>query len=134
MTLNAAFEELRRLDEAVPRPLRLATETEVRNIEVRSGLSFHPDFRRYLLEASDVTYGHLEPVTVVGGHTAFDQVLQSARDWGVPDGLVPICEDNGDFYCITSAGEILFWSHHGTTDEKWPDLATWIQEVWIGQD
>lgn len=31
-------------------------------------------------------------------------------------------------------GRVSYWSHDGATDESWPDLATWIEEVWIGED
>ncbi len=58
-------------------------------------------------------------------------VVEDARVVGVLDGLLPICEDNGDFYCITESGEILYWSHDGATDERWPGLATWINEIRI---
>ncbi len=130
--LDEAIRELRRLDEPVPHPLRRPTEAEVRDAERRCGATFHRDLRQYLMEASDITYGALEPVTIDGGHTAIDSVVARARDLGVPDGLVPICEDNGDFYCLTEDGKVAFWSHDGATDEQWPDLATWIREVWIG--
>ena len=42
-----------------------------------------------------------------------------------------MCEDNGDFYCINRTGEVVYWSHNGATDERWPNLATWISEAWI---
>jgi hypothetical protein len=51
----------------------------------------------------------------------------------VPRKLLPICEDNGDYYCMNKKGEIVFWSADGASDEKWKDLATWIEEVWIGE-
>ncbi len=131
--LDEAISNLRALNEPVPTPLRLPTESEVREAERRAGGRFHQDLRRYLLGASDVVYGTLEPVTIVGGgHTAFVDVLKRARRWGVPDDLIPVCEDNSDFYCIASSGEVLYWSHDGVADEKWPDLATWITDVWVG--
>ena len=45
--------------------------------------------------------------------------------------LLPICEDNGDYYCLNQAGEVVFWSHNGATAEKWRNLADWIKQVWI---
>lgn len=130
--LGEAIDELRRINEPVPRPLRLPTESEVRGAEQRSGVRFHDDLRRYLLQASDVVYGTIEPVTVHGGHTEIGGVISGARSVGVPDELVPICEDNGDYYCMADTGEVVFWSHNGATDETWSDLAAWIAEVWIG--
>ncbi|MEQ8439352.1 MAG: SMI1/KNR4 family protein [Ilumatobacter fluminis] len=130
--LNEAIARLRRLSTPVPRPRRLPTESEVRDAETNLGVSFHPDLRRYLLEASDVVYGTHEPVTISGGHTAIETVVHSARDLGVPDGLLPICDDNADYFCITANGDIVYWSHNGATNETWPNLATWITDVWIG--
>ncbi len=130
--LNEAIARLRRLSTPVPRPRRLPTESEVRDAETNLGVSFHPDLRRYLLEASDVVYGTHEPVTISGGHTAIETVVHSARELGVPDGLLPICDDNADYFCITANGDIVYWSHNGATNETWPNLATWITDVWIG--
>lgn len=40
----------------------------------------------------------------------------------MPKKLLPICEDNGDYYLIDPrSGKISFWSHNGTTDESSQD-------------
>ncbi len=57
--------------------------------------------------------------------------IQKARSAGLLDNWLPICEDNGDYYCIAPDGRVRFWSHDGPSDESWPDLATWVGEVWI---
>lgn len=136
MSLSEVIDQLRGLNEPVPKPLRLPTTDEVSATERALGIAFHPDYRRYLLEASDVVYRTLEPGTIVpgGGHTDLIPMAQAAwRDMKLPRELLPVCEDNGDYYCVTSSGEVVFWSHEGKTDERWPDLATWIREVWIGE-
>ena len=131
-TLDEAIAELRRLNVEVPLPRQLPTEPEVEAAILEAGATIHADFRTYLLRASDVVYGTKEPVAINGGHVDFVGVVETARAMGVPDDLVPICEDNGDYFCVTASGGVIFWSHAGTTDERWPDLATWITEVWIG--
>lgn len=133
--LDAVIRELRELNEPVPKPMRLPTEAEVREIESKTDLSFPPDFRRYLLEASDVVFGVKEPVTITSpnSHTHFLKILADARKWGVPDDLIPLCYDNADFYCVDPSGEVVFWSHDGQPEERWADIATWIEEVWIGE-
>jgi hypothetical protein len=136
MSLIEVIRDLRELNEPVPRPRQLPTPEEVSAAERTLGVSFHPDYRQYLLEASDVVHGTLEPATVASGsgHTALIPMAQAAwAKMGLPRDLLPICEDNGDYFCITKPGEVVFWSHNGKTDEKWRDLATWIQEVWIGE-
>ncbi len=137
MTLDEAIAELRELNEEVPKPMRLPTAAEVATAEVRLKRKFHADLRKYLLEASDVVVGAMEPVTIAPptGHTDMVRVCEDAWEhMELPRELLPICEDNGDYYCMNEAGAVVFWSHNdGDVTEEWADLATWIEEVWIGE-
>jgi hypothetical protein len=137
MNISEVISELRALNEAVPKPLRLPTENEVAAAETHLGWRFPKDYRVYLLQASDVVYGTLEPAVVTpdSGHLNLIEIAETAwNEMEVPRNLLPICEDNGDYFCLNEQGEIEYWSHNGTTEEKWPDLATWIQEVWINDE
>jgi hypothetical protein len=134
VNLADVIAELRELNEPVPKPLRLPTADEVRAAEDQLAVKFPDDYRRYLLEASDVVYGSREPAVVIpdAGHLSLVEMAESAWDeMDVPRELLPFCEDNGDYYCLNNKGEVEYWSHDGATDEKWKDLATWIKEVWI---
>jgi len=136
MNLSHVIAELRELNEAVPKPLRLPTEDEVKAAESQLGMKFPADYREYLLTASDVVYGALEPAIVIpdAGHLALADIAETAWDeMEVPRELLPFCEDNGDYYCLNQSGEVEFWSHDGATDEKWKDLGTWIKKVWIDE-
>ena len=136
MNLSEVIAELRELNEEVPKPLRLPTAAEVAAAETQLSVKFHPDYRRYLLEASDVVFGSLEPAIVIpdAGHLSLVDIAETAWDeMEVPRELLPFCEDNGDYYCLNQNGEVGYWSHNGATDEKWKDLATWIKEVWIDE-
>jgi hypothetical protein len=133
-TLDQVLRRLRSLNEPVPKPMRLPTAAEVEAIERRLGVRFHPDYARYLLQASDIVFGAKEPATIMDpdSHTDLAKVCKAAWEgYGVPRDLIPICEDNADLYCMNAAGEVLFWSHDDASHEKWPNLATWINEVWI---
>lgn len=134
--LTGAIASLRQLNRPVPKPRRLPTEMEVRQAEQKLGVSFHSDIRRYLLEASDVVYGSLEPVTITspGSHTDLISVTEAGREyWRLPPEYIPICEDNDDMFCVRPDGVVVFWPHDGTSDESWPNVAEWINEVWIGE-
>lgn len=135
MNIEDAIAQLRRRNESVPIPLRLPSEAEVSAAEARVEMPLPADYRRYLLEGSDVVLGALEPAVVVpdAGHLDLVEMAGTAWALGVPRDLLPFCEDNGDWFCLTRAGRVRFWSHDGTTDESWPDLGTWITEVWIGE-
>jgi hypothetical protein len=134
MTLDEAIQALRMRNEPVPIPLRLPAEAEVEAAERRLRFEFPPDYRRYLLEASDVVVGTLEPAVVVPGSGNLDLVEIAESAWGemdVPRDLLPICQDNGDYFCLNAKSEVVYWSHDGVVNEKWADLASWIQEVWL---
>lgn len=135
MTLTEALRALRAADERVPQPLRLPTAVEVAVMEAQLGVCFHPDYRRFLLEASDVVAGTLEPATITApdSHTHLPEVVACARKLGVTDDLLPFCADNGDFYCLTAVGSVRYWSHEGASPESWPSLAAWIVQVWLGE-
>jgi hypothetical protein len=134
--MERVIEKLRSLNEPVPISQRLPTEEEVQEIERELGISFHPDYMKYLLHASDVVFGALEPATILNrsSHKFIGDVARRAWKIGVPRDLIPIAEDNGDYYCMNSTGEVLYRSHNGATDEKWANLETWIQEVWIDEN
>lgn len=137
MTLEQAIASLQELNEAVPEPARLPLEVEVSAMEEELRVKFHPDFRAYLLKASDVTVGTLEPVTITDpqAHTHLPTIAGEAwEELDLPRNLLPICEDNGDYYCIDNKGKIVFWSGDGTSGESWPNLAAWIEQVWIGEN
>src|SRR5262249_51831625 len=84
----------------------------------------------------DVVFGNFEPATITDAESHTDLFTIADEAWDemeLPKKLLPICEDNGDYYCMNAKGEVVFWSHNGSTDEKWKNLATWIEEVWIGE-
>lgn len=136
MTIDAAIQELKGMNENVARPLRLPSEDQVSAMERELGIQFHPDYRQYLLRASDVVLGALEPaeVTEPQSHTYLPSVVAGAREMGVPDDLLPYCEDNGHYYYLRKDGSVAFWSHNGSTNEAWPDLAAWVLQVWIAEN
>ncbi len=136
MTLDEAIQELRRRNEPVPKPPRLPTEEEVAIAEEKLGVAFHPDYRRFLLEAGDVVYSVLEPATITApeAHNSLFRIVDNARaTWGVPSNLVPFCEDNADLYCLMPDGRVLLWAHdiEGPSGSEWDSLAAWIAQVWM---
>jgi SMI1-KNR4 cell-wall len=134
MEISDVIKKLRELNEPESKHFRLPRKNEVAEAENRLGVKFSEDYKRFLLEASDVVYGALEPAVVVpnSGYLYLIEVANSAwNEMEVPRDLLPICEDNGDYYCLNGEGEVVFWSHEGVADEKWNSLAEWLKEVWI---
>jgi hypothetical protein len=76
----------------------------------------------------------LATITLPEAHTDLFRMTERARNtWNVPSELVPICEDNADYYCMTPDGRVIFWSHEmqAPSGVEWSDLASWIEEVWM---
>jgi hypothetical protein len=137
MNLDEAFTELRARNDPPPRPIRLPTPPEVEAAEQKLGVRFHTDFRRYLLEASDINYGPIEPVTITRAESHTDLFKVAGDAWGasgVPRDILPICEFNADFYCMNSQGEVVFLSRNAWSPAAWPSLADWIEQVWLDAD
>lgn len=136
MYLEEAIQKLRSVNESVPKPARLPTESEIAAAEKKLGIEFTADYHQFLLQASDVVYGAFEPAMVTPGAGRLDLVTMAREAWeiGVPEELLPFCESNGDYFCVQGDGRVVYWSHDGTTDETWPDLAHWIVEVWLEEE
>lgn len=134
MKINEVINKLRELNEQVPSPFQLPTKKEISEVELELENTFSSDYKKFLLEASDVVVGCLEPCTIVpkNSHTFIVNVAKEAwTKMNVPKNLLPICEDNGNYYCLNNINEVVYWSHDGISEEKWTDLASWIKEVWI---
>ncbi|WP_208456794.1 SMI1/KNR4 family protein [Burkholderia sp. BCC0397] len=98
------------------------------------GFVFSDEYKFFLKNASTIFFGTKEPLIATCAkkdRCELSAALQEARQIGVPADWLPICEDNGDYYCIVPGGQIRFWSHDGVTTESWQDLADWIKDVWI---
>lgn len=136
MNIEDAVEELRAVHEPAPKPLRLPTEAEISKAEQQLAMEFPPDYIYFLSHAGDVTYGTIEPALVTPGAGNLDLVKMAKAAWkmGVPRDLLPFCESNGDYFCLQSDGHVVYWAHDGSTDETWPDLAHWIQQVWLEEE
>jgi hypothetical protein len=114
-------------------PFRPPTDDEIAAAEQRLGVSFHPDYRAFLRGGGDVGNSTLEPAVILPGSRHLDlfQIAGAAWLMGVPRHLLPFVEDNGDYFCLTPTGDVVYWSHNGTTDERWPSIAEWRQQVCI---
>ena len=117
-------------------PFRQPTNQEIDAAEIRLGMKFHPDYRGFLLSGGNVANALFNPAVVIPGSGYCDLIEIAETAWnvmGVPRGYLPFIEDNGDYFCITTEGEIIYWSHNGASTERWPTWALWYQQVCVEQ-
>lgn len=96
-------------------PFRPPTYAEIAAAEQRLGVTFHPDYRAFLRDGGDVADATLEPAVILpgSGHLDLFEIADTAwRVMHVPRSLLPFVEDNGDYYCLTPTGEVVYWSHN----------------------
>lgn len=134
--MEEVIEQLRELNEPVPVPLELPDEETL--VEIQEQILIHLPFalREFLLQVSDVVYGRLEPVTAADpqSHTYLPEVASVAWSLGVPRELVPLCEDQGNYYCVEEDGTVLLWeadSGEINEDESWESVWHWVRDVWL---
>ncbi|MGN0920838.1 MAG: SMI1/KNR4 family protein [Cellvibrio sp.] len=131
--MEDVLELLREHNETVPVPLELPDEEQLVQIEEEILLPIPREVRTFLLEASDVIYGHLEPVTAADpySHTYLPEVTANAWANGVDRHLLPICQVGHNYYCAEPDGEIVYWQDGEITDESWPSIWHWARDVWL---
>lgn len=98
------------------------------------GVRFPEDYRTFLKEASDSIFGGKDALMVTSARSHPRELIVTAKEaWsiGVPRTWIPICEDNGNYYCVLDSGEVRYWSHDGISMESWPTVGDWIKNVWI---
>lgn len=124
---------LREYNEDVPVPLDLPDEDQLVQVEEEILLPIPRDMREYLLKASDVVFGSLEPVTAAdpNSHTYLPEVAAVAWSLGVPRYLIPLCEVKGGYYCVEAEGEVVLWRDGELTDDNWLTIWYWVREVWL---
>lgn len=114
-------------------PLVLPEEEDLIDIEEAIYVQIRGDFRTFLLEASDIIIGTLEPVTVCdsSSHTYLPDVASNAWESGLPREMLPICQTAYGYYCLDLEDQVVHW-HNGTIqDQYWPDIWAWAEEVWL---
>ena len=130
--MEEIIEELRELAEDISTPLELPDEDDVVEIEEQLLISIPYDLRYFLLEASDIVYGNIEPVTIADprSHTHLPEVTAEAWQMGLPREFIVICEYDGGYGFIEQDGKVGFWTE-GDIAQEWESLWHWVRDVWV---
>ena len=100
------------------------TDKEIEEAQEKLGVAFPDDYISFIKSGYDLGDTPMEALEINSreSHVDIFEVIVSAREYyGLPSNLLPISEDNSDYYCLNSIGEVVFWSPNGITNEKWPN-------------
>ncbi|WP_065188207.1 SMI1/KNR4 family protein [Shewanella woodyi] len=131
--MHDIIEQLQEMSETVPIPLELPTFDQLVMAEEEILIPLPGELKQYLLYASDVIYGSLEPVTVSdpNSHTFLPEVTAYAWSIGMPREYVAVCQQGNSFYCIDQEGQMLLWNEDGSESDYWESLWEWVEQVWM---
>lgn len=130
--MEDVIEILRERNEPVPVQLELPDEDLLVEIEEELLIAIPDDFRYFLSTVSDVVCGRMEPATICdpNSHTYLPEMAAVAWSLGMPRRYLPICENNGAYYCISQDGTVLMWDDT-MCKEKWDSIWHWAKDVWL---
>lgn len=131
--MQEMIEELHEVAEQVPVPLELPEHDQVVDAQEQILMPLPADFREFLMEATDVIFGTLEPVTVAdpSSHTYLPEVTSTAWSVGMPREMIALCESREGYYCVAQDGEIKLWRDGDYDDETWENIWYWVRDVWL---
>ncbi|MBM6608748.1 SMI1/KNR4 family protein [Enterobacteriaceae bacterium RIT814] len=133
-SLNDVIEELKVVSGNERNNIPLPDDDLISKYERETGFSFSSDYKKLLKEVGNIYYGTIELLSVTEDKKFYGELLTAindAKQVGVPESWLPICEDNGSYYCLDQQGRVQYWSGDGDSEEQWPDLAAWVKDVWI---
>ena len=115
--------------------LELPDEDRLVEIEEQLLIPLPGDYKEFLLNASDIICGSLEPATVMDdyAHNFLPEMAANAWDQGMPRYLIPVCETPEGIYAISQEGSVLLWvAGEGIREEEeWGSIWQWAREIWL---
>ncbi len=104
------------------------SDKEIAEAQEKLGFIFPPEYIDFIKSGYDLGEAPLDALEISNppSYAGIFEALESAKKhYHLPKGLYPICENNSDYYCLNQKGEVVFWTHNGTTDERWLNVTVW---------
>jgi hypothetical protein len=137
--MEKLFEQMKSLgwqDEDIP----LAIEAEIEKVEVELGIYFPISYKAFARDYLNIGLRGIQFLPLESSKPMYLlSELNSARKYfGLPNHLIPFINDNDDYYCFDlksndSDYNVVYWSHNGTTNEKWKNFLDWMEKCLIGE-
>lgn len=114
-------------------PIPLPDDTVIEYVEHEIGLKLTDDYRYLVKNAGNIvlTQELLYLRSDREGRCNIIPSIASAREAGVPIEWLPICRDNGDYYCLLPDGSVKLWSHNHMFEGRWAHLSDWVVDCFI---
>lgn len=113
-------------------PLELPDDDDILEVEETIYVQIRGDYREFLLTASDLIIGSLEPATVndPSSHTYLPEVASHAWDNGLPRELLPVCKTDNGYFCLDLEDQVVYWENGKQQPGEWPSIWSWAESEW----
>ncbi len=131
--IRESVELVRSRSEAITSQIPLPGDGVIQYVESESGFRLHQDYRYFVQNAGNIVLTK-ELFYLCENHEGrlnLLRVIDEARQSGVPADWLPICQDNGDYYCLLPDGTVQLWSHDDMFEGRWADLSDWLLDCFI---
>lgn len=108
------------------------TDKEIEEAQHKLGFKFSSEYIEFVRSGYVLGDAPIEALEISNppSHADIFETLANARKYyQLPSELCPICEDNSGYYCLNQQCEVVFWSHNGTTNEKWANVTEWRNQM-----
>jgi len=112
--------------------VKIPTDIEIAEAQEKLGFIFPPEYVAFIKSGYDLGNAPLEALEIVDPPSyadIYEALVSTRKFYDLPVELMPICEDNSDYYCINDNGEVVYWSHNGISNEKWINVTTWAKQM-----
>jgi SMI1-KNR4 cell-wall len=138
--MKAIFEKIKELG-WIDSGINNATDIQIENVESILNIKFPKTYILFVKEYLNIRLGSYEILTLNSDDNLYliAQFEDAKKYFDLPEHLIPFLEDNGDYFCFDTTkindGEysVKYWSHNGTTDEKWDNFMDWVEKCWLGE-
>jgi hypothetical protein len=137
--MKEVFEQLKNLgwqDEDI----QLAKESEIEIVEQELRIIFPETYRVFAKKYLNMGLRGIQFLPFDSSTPMYIlNELNNAREYfDLPKHLIPFVNDNDDFFCFDLKSnapdyKVVYWSHNGTTDEKWDNFLNWTEKCLIGE-
>lgn len=112
--IRDAIAELKGVRIHLPNAQEFPDDALVEAYEREIGVLFSDEYKIFAKEASDSIFNGKDALRLTVNRDSPRELLSTvaeAREQGVPESWLPICEDNGNYYCLLEDGYISYCSY-----------------------
>ncbi len=111
---------------------QVPTEKQIEEAQALLGYKFPQEYIDFIKSGYDLGESALEALEIgsPGSHVDLFRAIEDSKDYAnLPSDALIICEDNGNYFYLLSDGSVSYWDHNGAIEERWLNVAVWVESM-----